>query len=163
MHSEGRTQLSHYLTVCVRWVCPNLCNPLDYNPPGSSVHGISQASILEWVAISSSRGSSWPKDQTLVSYIVGRFCTIEPSEKSKLTANTQKLPNFSFWKCIINFQFAGPMSWWSKPGWSKSNQVSATLLHESLFKSASGASVVFSFPLGANKQENRKWRKEETL
>ena len=35
-----------------------LCNPLDYSPPGASVHGISQARILEWVAISSSRGSS---------------------------------------------------------------------------------------------------------
>ena len=38
--------------------CPTLCNPLGCNPPGSSVHGISQARILEWVAISSSRGSS---------------------------------------------------------------------------------------------------------
>ena len=38
---------------------------MDYSPPGSSVHGISQARILEWVAISSSRGSSWPRDQNL--------------------------------------------------------------------------------------------------
>jgi len=38
-----------------------LCNPLDYSPPGASVHGISQARILEWVAISSSRGSSDPE------------------------------------------------------------------------------------------------------
>ena len=47
-----------------------------YNPPGSSVHGILQIRILEWAAISSSRRSSWPKDQTLVSSIVGRFFTI---------------------------------------------------------------------------------------
>ena len=39
-------------------LCPALCDPMDYSPPGSSVHGIMQARILEWVAISSSRGSS---------------------------------------------------------------------------------------------------------
>ena len=44
--------------------CPNLCNPVDCSPRGSSVHGIFQARIVEWVAISSSRGSSWPRDQT---------------------------------------------------------------------------------------------------
>ena len=41
--------------------CPTLCDPMDCSPPGSSVHGISQARILKWVAISFSRGSSWPK------------------------------------------------------------------------------------------------------
>ena len=49
--------------------CPAFCNPLDCNPPGSSVHGILQARILEWVAISFSRGSSWPRDGSQVSYI----------------------------------------------------------------------------------------------
>ena len=44
---------------------------MDYSPPGSSVHDIFQARILEWVAMFSSRGSSWPRDQTCVSYI---FC-----------------------------------------------------------------------------------------
>ena len=43
---------------------PTLCDPMDCSPPGSSVHGIFQARILEWVAISSSRGSSRPRDQT---------------------------------------------------------------------------------------------------
>ena len=42
--------------------CPTLCDPMDCSPPGSSVHGISQARIQEWVAISFSRGSSQPKD-----------------------------------------------------------------------------------------------------
>ena len=41
-----------------------LCDPMDCSPPGSSVHGISQARILEWVAISFSSGSSWPRDWT---------------------------------------------------------------------------------------------------
>ena len=48
---------------------------MDYNPPGSSVHGILQARILEWVAISFSRGSPQPRDQTQVFRIAGRFFT----------------------------------------------------------------------------------------
>ena len=47
--------------------CLTLCDPMDCSPPGSSVCGILQARILEWVAIPSSRGSSWPRDQTQVS------------------------------------------------------------------------------------------------
>ena len=43
------------------------CNPMDCSPPGSSIHGIFQARILEWVAIFYSRVSSWPRDQTCVS------------------------------------------------------------------------------------------------
>ena len=49
--------------------CPTLCHPIDGSLPGSSIHGISQARILEWVAISLSRGSSRPQDWTLVSCI----------------------------------------------------------------------------------------------
>ena len=55
--------------VCVldAQLCPTLCDPMDCIPPGSSVDRIFQTRILEWVAISSSRGSSWPRDQTHVS------------------------------------------------------------------------------------------------
>ena len=52
--------------VLVTWSCPTLCNLMDSSPPGSFVHGISQARILEWVAISSSRGSSRTRDRTRV-------------------------------------------------------------------------------------------------
>ena len=52
-------------TVCVRSRVP-LCSPRDCSPPGSSVHGIFQARVLEWVAISSSKGSSRPRDQTAI-------------------------------------------------------------------------------------------------
>ena len=54
---------------------PTLCNPMDYSPPGSSVHESLQARILEWAAIPFSRGSSQPRDQTRVSCIAGRFFT----------------------------------------------------------------------------------------
>ena len=47
-----------------------LCDPMDCSLPGSSAHGIIWARILEWIAISFFRGSSWPKDQTLIFYIV---------------------------------------------------------------------------------------------
>ena len=49
--------------------CVWFCDLMDFSPPGSSVHGILQARILEWVVISSSRGSSQPRNQTRVSYI----------------------------------------------------------------------------------------------
>ena len=53
-----------------------LCNPIDCIPPGSSIHWIFQARVLEWVAIPFSRGSSWPRDQTLVPHIAGRCFTV---------------------------------------------------------------------------------------
>ena len=53
-----------------------LCDPMDCSLPGSSVHGILQARILECVTLPFSRGTSLPRDQTLVSHIVGRFFTI---------------------------------------------------------------------------------------
>ena len=66
--------------MCIRakslQLYPTLCNPMDCSPPGSSVHGILQARILEWVAIPFSRGSSWPRDGTWVSRMAGRFFTV---------------------------------------------------------------------------------------
>ena len=73
IQSLGRVWLKwlEYVTKNVRQFyvsaqsCPTLWEPRDCSPPGSSVHGILQARILEWVAISFSRGSSWLRDQTL--------------------------------------------------------------------------------------------------
>ena len=61
--------------------CLTLCDPMDYSPPGSSVHGIFQARILERVAIPFSRGSAQPKDQTPFSCITGRFFTTKQADK----------------------------------------------------------------------------------
>ena len=68
---------------CCCWVtksCPTVLQPhgLDCSPPGSSVHGISQARTLEWLAISFSRGSSWLRDLTSLSCLAGGFFTTEP-------------------------------------------------------------------------------------
>ena len=53
--------------------CPTLGNPMDCSSPGSSVHGIHQAGILEWVVVLFSRRSSQPRHQTQVSHIAGKF------------------------------------------------------------------------------------------
>ena len=63
-------------------VVSDCCDAMDCSPPGSSVHGILQARILEWVAIPFSRGSLQPRDRTHVSCIAGRFFTAEPPGKT---------------------------------------------------------------------------------
>ena len=63
----GKTNVS--IVSEVAQPCPTLCDPMDCSLPGSSVHGIFQARILEWVAVSFSRGSSQPRDQTHASYV----------------------------------------------------------------------------------------------
>ena len=84
----GAWSLSHWTTKKVPWgplliklflfldirkdfvlLCPSLCDPMGCSPTGSPVHGISQAKIQEWVAISYSKGSSWYWDQTHISCI----------------------------------------------------------------------------------------------
>ena len=64
------------LCVCQSFSCVRLCDPMDCSPPGSSVQGILQARVLEWVAISFSRRSSWSRDWTHISCIAGRFFTV---------------------------------------------------------------------------------------
>ena len=56
--------------VQVTSVVSNSCDLMDYSLPGSSVHGILQERLLEWVAMSSSKGSSWLRDQTHISYLL---------------------------------------------------------------------------------------------
>ena len=79
--------------------CPTLCDPVDCSPPSSSVHGILQARILEWVAISFSRGSSQPRDQTQVSLIAGRCFNLWATREA----------HNSLWP-------HGPYSPWNSPG-----------------------------------------------
>ena len=67
---KKHTQVHIYCCCClVAKSCPALFDPMDYSSPGSSVHGISQKRILEWIAVSFSRGSSWPRDVTCISCI----------------------------------------------------------------------------------------------
>ena len=85
-----------YMYVLVAPSCPTLCTPLDCSPPGSSVLGILQASILECSVIYFSRGTSWPWDRTWVSCIIGIFFTIWATRKDPIPpqnkVNNQKNP-----------------------------------------------------------------------
>ena len=77
VNSSAKLNKSNCCCCCclVTKSCQILCNPMDCNLPGSSVNGIFQARMLEMLAISFSRASSWPRDWTLVSCLAGRFFT----------------------------------------------------------------------------------------
>ena len=79
--------------------CSILCDPMDCSPPSSFVHGIFQARILEWVATSSSRGSSWSRDQTQISHF--QHSISESSGTQKVLTN-----NKSFRRSASIFIFA---------------------------------------------------------
>ena len=70
--------------MLVAQLCPTLCDPMDCSPPGSSVHGISQARMLEWVAIPFSRGCSRPRDRTWSCILQADSLLSEPPGKSQL-------------------------------------------------------------------------------
>ena len=73
--------------------------PMDCSPPSSSVHGILQARILEWVAISFSRGSSWPRDRTQVSHIAGRCFNLCATRE----APTNSRGHWTWIKTVFNY------------------------------------------------------------
>ena len=99
-------------TFCeVKWSevaqsCPTLCDPMDCRPPGSSTHGIFQARVLEWVAISFSRGSYRPRDQTQISHIAGRHFTVWTISESHTFYNAQYIK--IHWLTICSNQYF----WW---------------------------------------------------
>ena len=86
-----------------------LCNPMNYSSPGSSLHGILQARILQWVAISFSRGSSQSRDQTHNSCLAGGFFTTEPPGKPHgvhlrlRKMKTEKLISRTVWRAFPSF------------------------------------------------------------
>ena len=82
--------------------CPILCDPMDYSLSGSSVRGIFQARVLEWIAISFSRGSFWPRNQTQVSRIVGRRFTVWATKEAPNYSSSLRLRLKSRWACVTN-------------------------------------------------------------
>ena len=75
-HLPGQCLDAQVCVCSVAHSCPTLRNPVYCSPPGSSVHGVLQARILEGVAMSFSRASSQPRDQIQVSPIIGRLFTV---------------------------------------------------------------------------------------
>ena len=91
----------YYVLCCALslQLCLTLCDPMDHSPPGFCVHGMFQARILEWIAISAFRGYSQPRDETYVSYIsctAGRFFTTESPGKPMLFTMIMKIFHMAF-------------------------------------------------------------------
>ena len=98
----------HCAVLClVAHACLTLCDPMDSYPSGSSVHGIFQARILEWVAMPSSMGSSQPRDGTQVYCIAGRFFTIWATKKPHCSAR------LSDWTELNWTEAFSSHSWWA--------------------------------------------------
>jgi len=106
-HSQTLLAFTTWSWSEVAELCPTLFDPMDCSLPGSSICGMFQERVLEWAAISSSRGSSWPGDQTQVSRIVGRCFTL------KATWEAQFLPWLSLFLTI--WQCHCPASSWNRP------------------------------------------------
>ena len=81
--SQTRWYLQKKVKVLVTQSCLTLCDSVDCSPPGSSVSGILQARIREWIALHFSRGSSPPRDWTWVSCIAGRSFTIWATREAR--------------------------------------------------------------------------------
>ena len=99
---------SPYLAMCMHASHDRLCDPRDCSLPGSYLHGIFQARILEWVAISSSRGPSQPWNQThisCVSCIAVRLFTTEPSGKSNYIMDNSQTMASEYMKELISSFF----------------------------------------------------------
>ena len=93
--------------------------PMDCSPPGSSVHGISQTRILEWVAIPFSRGSSQPRDWTWISCMAGRFFTVSAIREA---------PNMSVLALAGNQTQVSCIGRWSLYHWA-TWEAQGTLIH----------------------------------
>ena len=91
--------------VLVAHLCQTLYDAMDCSPPGPSAHGISQARILEWVAIPISRESSWPRVWTPISCIAGRFFTVRKIQMSVFInkALLKHMPEYWFPWCLAAF------------------------------------------------------------
>ena len=103
--------------VAVLWSLSHVwlfCDPMNCSPPGSSVHRISKIRILEWVAISSSRRSSQPKDWTHVSCLAGRFFTTEPPGKGCFKLITSNMPSL-LCQSIFNLKVQRLRYLWMSP------------------------------------------------
>ena len=97
------------------------CDPMDCSLPGSSVHGILQVSILEWIVMPSSRGSSQPRDRTRVSHMAGGFFTVWATRKALPTAYQGEVEKSlrAYWNvseslCLGSKQTRGSGRWYSR-------------------------------------------------
>ena len=105
----NRESYIYYHKVKVARSCPTLYNRMDYSPPGSSVHGILQARILEWVTIPFSRGSSPPRGQTQVSCLQVDSSPAEPPGKPYYPKQVVKCVHACMLSHFSHVQLCNPM------------------------------------------------------
>ena len=120
-------------TCSVTKLCPALCNHMDCSPPGSSVHGIFQARILGWVAISFSMGSSQTRNQICVSCIGRQFLYLWASWEAQAVSNVfqkkHQAPKYSLPK-FTSFKWYASEVWESlNLGYVSSNIMSVPSCH----------------------------------
>ena len=104
--------------MLVAELCPTLCHPMGCSSPGSSIHGIFQARILEWVAIAFSRGSSQPRDETWVSCTAGRFFTNWATREAPYKSTIlMKFQSTSYWAIFFlkHNKVSLKFTWKNKP------------------------------------------------
>ena len=134
----------YYWNCClVAKLCPTLCNPMDCSPPGSSVHGISQARIMEWVSISSPRGSSWPRDWTHISCI-DRQILFHWATRESLLLKLTDYTSFSL-PYLDYYSFFWPL--WPSPPFKMSSLIK-WLPHSSLGTIATLSSIYYASLFG---------------
>ena len=145
--------------------CLSFCDPMDCSLPGSSVHGFFQARILEWTAVSFTRGSSWPRDRPWVSCIPGRFSNIWATKQAHFICLVVSSVQFSH--SVVSdslrphesqharppcpsptpgvYSNPCPLSWWCHPTISSSVVPFSCLqsfMHQGLFKWVSSSHEV---------------------
>ena len=99
----------------VAQLCPTLCNPMECSLPGSSFHGFFQAIVLEWIAISFSRGSSQARDRTRVSHIVDRCFTVWATREVKSILNTHWKDWCWSWNSSTLATWCKELTYWKIP------------------------------------------------
>ena len=145
--------------------CPTVCDPMDCNPPGSSVHGILQARILEWVAISFSRGSFQLRDQTQVSCIAGRCFTNWATREGFLVGPHQTLAE-SIIKMQAEWVIVDGDGWVKKPGVERINYTWMSEVDQQRKMDSTGDSRVLSSgnwenDFIINRRSNEFWREND--
>ena len=118
--------------MLVTQLCLTLCSPKACSLSGSSVHRILQARILEWVAIPFSRGSSWPRGQTDVSHITGRFFTCLSHRGSPHIKEVRYKKLHSIWFHSCEASWIGKSikienRWVVARGWSQGQETGSTM------------------------------------
>ena len=165
MRGWGRMSSEKRKWKLVAQSCPTLCDLTDCIPPDSSVHGILQVRILEWVAISFSRGSFQARDQTQVSCTAGRFFTNWATREGCLVGPHQTVDE-SIIKIQAEWVIVDGDGWVKKPGVERINYIWMPEVDQQNKMDSTGDSRVLSSgnwenDFIINRRSNEFWREND--